>query len=233
MSSSERVDELRRAILLGEVERDDPGLRRALEAHPQLVAELEDFDRLARELGEGARLEREVVAEARELGPVAEEAAVAAQVARLARERMSAGAENGPAWALGRRLALLAAAAALIAVGFFLTTRDEGRPDRIDQFLSTTEVELLEPIGEAGRVGAFRWEAKLPASGWFEVTVFDLSAEDPFESPVSSGRVIVNTWSPSAAQSSKWKEIEWTLRVFDGTARELFSASASASFSGE
>lgn len=125
-----------------------------------------------------------------------------------------------------RALGLLAVAAGLALLYFLLwrTTR------RKHPFMTTggDALELVEPVGAVDAFSSFRWRARSPGKGWFEVLVRPDGAPAG-SAPHRSGPVRAFQWIPEPGTPETWgRVIRWTL-VWHGEGDEtLASADASA-----
>jgi len=222
-------DELLASLLLGEEVTAQE--RATLAGCPQCSAALSELEDVRARLDVlGAAERATALAEADAGGPApGEEAAQRALEAALrGPDRTPEGPAFGPAWILA--LSLAAAAILVFTVlrdAWVVPDADPADPGG-SVFLSSSEIELLSPVGSVREWGTFAWRYDVRVGATFTIRIWDADAEaaDPV---LTVPQLDEDTWTPTTDDLEKIpKRIRWTVLAIDATQRSVESEPASA-----
>lgn len=204
-------------VLLGDLAEDDAKARAVLEScsicREQLAA-FRDVETRAQAAGEFQRLvleESEKIVDAPGLDQV---------------EAVLGELEDRPNAAPANRVRplpwvvwpLSAAAAAIVVlwVSGFLTTEPTTEPSH--EILLGVPIQGMEPQGQVGEYGTFRWRHSLPTGGWFVVRVFDAEAPAGTAALQQSKKLFDFQWQPARESEQTWPDsIRWTVQAYSAT----------------
>ncbi len=189
--SEEHLDAHLERVLTGDAGLDDPEVAELLASRPEARERLRALEELSRRLDDAG-------GEARATLDASSSVAAAPGSERVGPVLRGLVRESAPARIPIR---FVAAAAALVFFAGLLWMLGPGsgepREEPGDVYLGDGAIELLEPSGEIGGWGRFRWSSDLPAGGWFTLEV--RGADDPPGTApiVRETDLTENEWTPS------------------------------------
>ncbi|MEM7309172.1 MAG: hypothetical protein AAF682_20980 [Planctomycetota bacterium] len=208
-----------RAVLLGELARDDPAVRALEESCATCRDELLELDAVAGTLDAAGAAEEAELAEVERTPPELDVAGMLAQIA--AAEPYAAEPRTGlrpSAWVL------IAAAAAAVVLAFVpgLLSDGGGVPDGAGgvpeppQYLGDGDPPVAQlPRGEVDAVATFEWSYDPEHRHGFHVRVLD--ADDPLAGAVLEVRHwMETTWTPTSAELARLPQrLIWEVDALD------------------
>jgi hypothetical protein len=192
-------------LVLGKRSPDDPQVRAAFAADPELERRWKELRRTARMLDAARDFEAKLLAEVRAENASLPEAET--NVARVLREEARRPRADWRHWTLA-----LAAGILLVA---WISFRGRGAPEKAPAYLGGTPgtPALIEPGDTLPRDGPvlFRWTF-VPAAGWqghCQVVLYDASGSELLRSPEIRESLRGSTWEwrlPAPAAPSAWHD---------------------------
>ena len=206
------------ALLAGELEPSAGALPPALEACPTCRERWQALGRVAARVGAAGAAQRDRLAELAHLPREAEEAVLAAALARLAATQPHAAPRPRRAW-------LVAAVAAALCLGLWLGSRLLGRDPAPVYLDAEEELLLVRPLGEKQSFEVFEWTCG-PKANSYDLAIY--SEEGGERLKVAKG-CIEKTWRPDAALlASLPRHIFWKVTAYDALGVTVGSKSGDA-----